>query len=147
MRRLINSRDPIIIPVHVPVYPHFKLDDCLPIIEVLFSHGSVYMETWNAKDNQWETHTHETIHTVETGATLLYRLLPDGITGAQLDDCPGLADKLLKLGPTKLSAAKRKRVELEDSNSDLPALQTPIHKQKRGHTTTPTPTPAPSSHR
>ena len=88
----------------------------------------MYAETWNAKDNRWETHTHETIRTVETGATLLYRLLPDGITGAQLDDCPGLADELLKLGPTKPSAAKRKRVELEDSNSDSPAPQTPICK-------------------
>lgn len=66
--------------------------------------------------------------------------------GAQLDDCPGLADELLKLGPTKLSAAKCKQVELEDSSSDSPAPQTPIHKWKRGPTTTPTPTPAPSSH-
>ena len=68
----------------------------------------MYAETWNAKDNWWEIHTCETIRTVKAGATLLYHLLPDGIMGAQLDDCPGLADKLLKLGPTKLSAAKCK---------------------------------------
>ena len=118
------------------------------MVDILFSHGSVYAETWNMKDNRWESHSRETIRIVETGDTLLYRLLPDGIMGTRLEDCPGLADELSKLGEKKSASkpSKRKRVEESDLEqaSDSPTPCTPIRKKYRKadkhHTHTSTPT-------
>ena len=123
-------------------------------MDILFSHGSVYVETWNVKDNQWESHSWETIHIVETGDTLLYHLLPDGIMGTRLEDCPGLADELLKLGEKKSASKPSKHKQVEESDLeqalDSPTPCTPIckqyHKANKHHTHTSTSTITSSCH-
>ena len=122
-------------------------------MDILFSHGSVYVETWNVKDNQWESHSWETICIVETGDTLLYHLLPDGIMDTRLEDCPGLADELLKLGKKKSASKPSKCKQVEESDLeqalDSPTPCTPIckqyHKANKHHTHTSTSTIMPSA--
>ena len=108
---------------------------------MLFGQGADYVETWVPADSQWELHQCDTVCLVETGATLLYRSLPDSLVGIRLDDCPGLAVELAKFSATQ---SKQKQVEITDSESDSPNPHTPARKRQK-HAPTPT-QPAPSCH-
>ena len=108
---------------------------------MLFGQGADYVETWVPADSRWELHQRDTVCLVETGATLLYRSLPDSLVGIRLDDCPGLAVELAKFSATQ---SKRKQVEITDSESDSLNPRTPACKRQK-HAPTPT-QPAPSRH-
>lgn len=71
------------------------------MVDILFSHNSGYAETWNMKDNQWESHGQETIHIVATiHFSIICHQMGSWVPGWKT--ALGLADKLLKLGERSL---------------------------------------------
>jgi hypothetical protein len=86
--------------------------------EILLSDGRKHTETWNAQKEHWECHAEDTIRTVETEVVLLYRVLPAGIAGDRLHDCPQLSEEISKQHKGAFRSAPKRRRVLDDDDDD-----------------------------
>lgn len=79
---------------------------------MLFSNLSSVVETWQPICSDWEIHATNAVRQVTTDVVLLYRVIPNGIKGDRLQDCPRL-DKYLaeQEGSARHAGQKRRRVD------------------------------------
>ncbi|KAF7976973.1 hypothetical protein HWV62_5049 [Athelia sp. TMB] len=93
-----NGREPIRYRLYPNSFPHFLHKNHSDLYSVLFSEFSTIVETWVPSDKTWEIQGPNTVRTVATDMVLLYRLLPNGPKGDQLQDCPRLDEYLAQQG-------------------------------------------------
>ena len=46
-----NGKNPIVVPVYAPTFPHFRIDDSVALTDMLFGQGADYIETWVPADS------------------------------------------------------------------------------------------------
>jgi len=94
VKKLIIHQDgkpPVILPTHVKSFPMFTLQQCSPLFDnILGGNDKIPIATFDLFTLQWQCHTAMTVRIVRAQETLLYCLLPHGITGNRISVCPGL---------------------------------------------------------
>ena len=100
-------------------YPIFAINDFPELVEILFTDGGKHAETWNGQNERWECHALDTMRTVETDAVLLYRLLPAGIGGDRLDNCPRLLEEISKQSKVVHRLLSKRQRGRNDENKDI----------------------------
>ncbi|KAJ3991961.1 hypothetical protein F5050DRAFT_1811974 [Lentinula boryana] len=95
-----NGSTPIILPTYTPTYPLFKIEFCLPFLHhILKGNTSALVATYDPISTQWQYHNTSTVRQVHRNGVVLYCLLPSGLEGGRIIDCPGLDDDISAYNP------------------------------------------------
>ncbi|KAK7454046.1 hypothetical protein VKT23_011559 [Stygiomarasmius scandens] len=93
-----DGKPPVILPTHVKSFPMFTLQQCSSLFDnILGGNDRIPIATFDSFTLQWQCHTATTVRMVRAQDTLLYCLLPDGITGNRISVCPGLESEIAML--------------------------------------------------
>lgn len=85
------------------------------LYSMLFSNLSSVVETWQPLCSDWEIHQTNAVRQVTTDVVLLYRVMPNGIMGDRLQDCPRLDEYIAEQNVSACHAGqKRSRVDAVD---------------------------------
>lgn len=87
-----NGRLPFGYPVSLKSFPFFRINDHPNILEGILTDGSLAppscVEVYNADRDRWDCLPIDQPYQVQAEETLLFRILPNGINGPRLEDCP-----------------------------------------------------------
>ena len=125
---------PLAISFSVPCFPHLQINDIPDLVEALGwdqSKSAFQVELYNVERDGWDCPRLDTTHTVKTNEVLLFRLLPDGIHGRRLADCPQLDEEIKKLQGQVVFKGKRHCTSVDEDHSlkrqrTTPGIQTVV---------------------